>query len=129
MRKTIAILLAFLLSFANGCKNEDNNSTTDEGEFLGVLSNVKIDFDNQDGAYNKDFIIDEKLALEIGNSILKSIYGESMLKNSDFIVYEVEGENIFVVSRVPKDNGTLGDDYNIAINKKNGAVLKIWAGE
>ena len=76
MRKTIAILLAFLLSFANGCKNEDNNSTTDEGEFLGVLSNVKIDFDNQDGAYNKDFIIDEKLALEIGNSILKSIYGE-----------------------------------------------------
>ena len=44
-------------------------------------------------------------------------------------MYELEDKDVFVVSRIPKGGETLGSDYNVAISKKDGAIIKIWAGE
>lgn len=99
------------------------------GEFKGVVSDWDIDLDSQVGVPTKGFIVDEKLALEIGNAVIKSVYNENILLQTEFVVYELKDKDIFVVSRIPKGDEKLGGDYNVAVNKKNGAILKIWAGE
>ena len=133
MKKEIVILFISFFIFINGCKADNGNSemapTVDEGVFRGVVSYIEVDLNNKDGAVNKDEIINEKLALEIGNSVLKSVYGEDIIDKTRFVVYEIENENIFVVSRLPKGKEFLGGDRNVAIRKTDGAILKIWAGE
>ena len=106
----------------NGGGNQIMNN---EGVFESVVS-YNIDFNDTIGAYT-EFVLDQKTALEIGDIILKKIYGEEAISNTQFIVREVMGEGYFVITRMPVPI-IPGFDYNIAINR-DGKILKIWMGE
>lgn len=124
--KTIFILLLFILTISLvGCAKQENNK--DVGVFEGVVS-WDINLDTYLG-YPIHDAIDEKLALDIGNVVIRSIYGEEILKKTDFLVCEPEGHDFYIVSRMPKDKKMLGDDYNVAISRIDGRILKVWAGE
>lgn len=123
------------MTYNNDFTNEISNITTptnspkksvDEGEFQGI-DNEPIDFEDMIGVH-KDFEVDEKLALEIGDAILKKVYGESLLQNTYYIVKENAKEEYFVVTRLPND-GVPGGDYSVVINKKDAKILRIWMGE
>ena len=100
----------------------------DTGTFLGVVTDSDIDL-NENTSNLKGFVVNEKLALEIGNAVIKSLQGEDSISNTEFIVYEIEGQNVIVVCRIPKNKQVLGGDINVAISKTNGQILKIWGGE
>ena len=110
-------------------EKSDMTVNTTLGEFKGVVSSSDFDFENQAKVSEKEMIVDEKLALEIGNAVIKSVYNENVLLQTEFVVCELENKDVFVVSRMPKDSETLGGDYNVAISKKDGAIIKIWTGE
>ena len=100
-----------------------SNPEKDEGEFRGVVPASQVG-----GGIPVKYAIDEEMALEIGNAILKKIFGEEVIKNTRFIVCEVDGKDYFVVSRLPK-NYEMGGDFGVAINKEDGKILKVWMGE
>ena len=90
-------------------------------------SSDKIDFKDDIGMY-KNFVITEALALEIGRAVLKDTFGEKVFSENTLTVKEVEKQKLFVVS-FTQEGYALGGDFNVAINKKDGKILKIWAGE
>ena len=128
MKRNIIICLLLLtisLVFVSGCSNADD-MPADDGKFLGVVSGWDIDFDNEEGV--ADVIIDEKLALEIGNAVLKSVLGQDIITDTEFLVCEFKDKDIFIVSRSLKEY-EMGEDYCVAISKKDGAILRVWQGE
>lgn len=131
----IVLLSCSLLLFSNGCVNTnatqgvDKVSVQDVGKFVGVVPDSEFNLDDKSGIPSKGLIIDEKLALEIGNAVIKSVYNENVIEQTEFIVCELKDKDIFVVSRIPKGGETLGGDYNVAISKIDGKILKVWAGE
>jgi hypothetical protein len=76
---------------------------------------------------HKGFVVTEALALEIGKAVLKHISGEFFYEET-LTVKEVKKQKLFVVS-FTQEGFVLGGDLNVAINKKNGKILKIWGGE
>lgn len=103
-------------------------STEDVGEFQGVVADwgINIDFTNEIPL--KGFIVNEKLALEIADDVWRSLGREKMIEETEFIVCEIEGKDLFVVTRIPQKLQR-GGGYNIAISKSNGRILKIWGDE
>lgn len=130
--RMISLLLCcvFFMTFGNLWKaeNTSNKAQEDTGKFLGVVTDSDIDL-TEDATNLKDFSVNEKLALEIGNAVIKSIQGEDHFNNTEFLVYEIEGQNVIVVYRMPKNKQVLGGEINVAISKTNGQILKIWGGE
>jgi hypothetical protein len=92
---------------------------------LAVFAIYKINLRDSVGVY-KDFVVTEALALEIGKAVLKHICGEEIFYENTLTVKEVK--KFFVVS-FTQEGYALGGDFNVAINKKDGKILKIWAGE
>lgn len=137
MNIIILLLLCISMVLTSGCANTNadvvkgavDTTANTIGEFKGVVSNCDFDLESQTGIPAKGLIIDEKLALEIGNAVIKSVYNEDVLLQTEFVVCELEDKDAWVVSRIPKGGETLGGDYNVAISKKDGAIIKIWAGE
>ena len=125
MKRNIIICLLLLtisLVFVSGCSNTDD-MPADDGKFLGVVSNWNIDLDDKE--YAAEVVIDEKLALEIGDAVLKSVYGQDALAETKFQVCELKDKDVFVVTRMPTEY-EMGDDYNVAISKKDGTILRVW---
>jgi len=91
------------------------------------LASDKIDLTDGIGVY-KDFVVTEALALEIGRAVLKDTYGEEVFSEITLTVKEVEKQKLYVVS-FTQEGYALGGDFSVAINKKDGKILKIWAGE
>ena len=89
-------------------------------------SDNKINLRDRVGTY-KNFVVNETLALEIGRAVLKDTYGEVFFEDT-LMVRDVEKQKLFVVSFV-KEGYVLGGCFSVAINKKDGKILRIWAGE
>jgi len=103
----------------------DGNQMINDGEFRGVVVGY-VDFNDKTGDYT-GFSLDEELALEIGDAVLKRAFGADRIANTEFIVQEyIYG--YFVVTRFPYPI-VPGYDFNVAINKEDGRILKIWMGE
>ncbi len=107
--------------------DSDVSSDHGEGEFLGVSERFGGDLNDMVGA-KTDFFVDEHLALEIGDAVLESAYGDKVFDNTKYLLYEVANKGFYIFVRMSKDN-IPGMDYNVAIGKKNGEILKIWVGE
>ena len=132
MKKLVLLLPCCLLIMCNVPRGNPANGSEKEkfmnrGRFEKAVSAPTIDFNDTTGSHT-DFFVDEKLALEIGTAVLQKVFGEELISNTYFIVREVYGDGFFVVTRLP-DNNVPGADYNVAINKKDGKILKIWMGE
>jgi len=121
------MLLASCSVSISDSKNEiEEENAVDEERYDGVISNWYVDW-GDDSCDIADFSIDEDLAIEIGNAIIKSAFGNNAITETRYIVREVIEKDCFVVTRLPKAD-IAGGDYSVAI-KKNGEILKIWWGE
>jgi hypothetical protein len=131
----VAILLLAIILLLTGCGNVGGKGgMTVAGEY-----NVKFEGVTDDGfevlpnilAHGVEDIseIDEKLAFNIGVVILNWYYGEDKAENlpNRYSVYEPKGEGVFVVCRLPREPG-LGGDHSVAISKKDGSIVRVWAG-
>ncbi len=126
----IMLLALFLYGYLSGMLFQgDKIPPGDVGEFKGVISAQDINLDEKEGISGQEIVIDEKLALEIGNAVIKSVFDEHVIKETEYRVFELRGKDSFVVSRLPRDKLMLGGDYNVAISKIDGRILKVWMGE
>lgn len=133
MRKIVFLLvICSFVSLAVGCDSIDTTVNSNE-EFLGYLTDTKDYYDTGIGIYPEDFQIDEKLALEIGNAVIKSYctgYEDDVLEKTEGGVYKIKenmDSEIFVVYRWYPDS--VGGGHYVAISGKDGAILKIWGDE
>lgn len=130
---SIILTVIVVRGFSGSCAPQKNEAVINEtgyedsGKYRGIVDDMP-DLDSTVGAHAIE--IDEALALDIGNAVIKSAYGEEAvsINDTEFLVYEVKGKNIFVVSRGPK-GGVLGGDHSVAIDKTDGSILKVWSGE
>ena len=123
----ILLFLAFSLTSCNKgpsmTEGSDPVATSPPGIFKGV-ENWHIELDYIEGV---DYSITAEVALKIGDAVLEHVFGNKIL-DTVFSVSEISGKNYYVVSRLP-NNLIPGEDYNVAIDKTDGSILKVWVGE
>lgn len=110
-----------------GCANQGTGDmNNDVGEIEEIEETVPDNSNletNKDSALPSRFVIDEELALEIGNAVLKSFRGEEFMKETEASVREHPDR--FVIYRELKDKRYVGGGMSVSISKKNGQILKI----
>ena len=88
-----------------------------------------------DGSLRGKLNITDKMAVDIADVTFKKLKGTDYIKETDFSVYEVKGEDVFVATRLKwtlDDDGDIiwyEDDLSIAVNKKDGRIMKTWINE
>lgn len=139
-RKILVLFSVILLSVIFiGC-NVQKNTPPDEGEFntaqeIGVDKERELSIANlylEDGTEKDNYHLkmDQYLALKIGDEVLRATFGEECLINSKYSVTDMEKTGRFWVTRLPKRKELhVGGDYNVIIDKKTGAIIRIWIGE
>ena len=130
MKKVAAVLfLCFVLS---SCKSSiDNRKDDSEVEAMvsgGIFEEGVVGSLEDFGGVNVEFSLDKETALEIGDIVLRKAFGDERLRNSTFVVSDLIAENLFIVTRLPM-NYVPGEDYNVALDKSDGRILKVWMGE
>ncbi len=131
MRRTLVVLVIVVLSMISysACGNSKKENAMikyESGNFYDKNWSETI------GTYRGDAVIpDEETALKIAKAIFdgmeKSEDAQQYVPQSVF--YDNQDE-IWIVSFGKNSNqNTLGGDCNIAMQKKDGKVLRIWFGE
>ena len=147
------VILLFVVAFFITCSiiscgqkediNEseaDNNESIVDGESetmieleTGIYYNKN--WDASEGTYYGDAVPNEKVAVEIASSIFEAFMSEFEHNYvPQRVFYDVE-EDIWIISFwepiIPNKDGsvTIGSSYTIAIRKKDGKVMRIWARE
>jgi len=130
MKKLIILLLGGLLLTACASKNISNREYDEvPGHGKGILRGVDIDINLNHITTGTSRIsnMSSNLALEIGDAVLKEVFGEDRLSDTIFYVSENNNQDFYIVSRFIED--VVGGGYNVAISKEDGKILKIWADE
>ena len=130
MKKLLLVILV-LCCMTGGCTYKSDVSEENSEKKPDRIKVARMSSDDYNTYINRDYgfemTVDEHLALEIWNAVIARLYSQAMIDSTDYTLYEVKEENIYVLSRYVK--GTLGGDINVAISKENGAIVKIWGGE
>ena len=121
IKKIIFILITILC--LSGC----NDSRINYNDAEVRIADWEPKLSSEVGA--QEIVIDKNLALEIGDSVIKSTYSEKAYEDTKLVIYDYKNKGIFVVARTPKDESILGNEICVAIDKKDGTILKIWADE
>ena len=130
MRRTLVVLIIVLnIISCSACGNSDK-----ENEMIKYESGVFHDknWSENVGTYSRQAVIpDEETALKIAKAIF-----DGMEKSKDVQEYVPQSvfydnqDEIWIVSFWKNSHEiTLGADCNIAMQKKDGKVLRIWFGE
>lgn len=128
MKKILLVVLLCCFVFVPSCNINDSKTNIENATRKGTVS-WSLDFEKMD--YGIDIKIDEDLALEIGDAVLRSHIGEDV-ENMELVICRPQLKDYFVVTRInkPDERGHIsGNDYNVAINIADGRILKIWPGE
>lgn len=127
--KKIRILLAIIiLVVCSACNNNRGDSSTIKYE-TGVFHDKH--WEEQTGTYQEDVIPDRETAIAIATQIFNGMKKSTTSQEytPQHVFYDEE-EAIWIVSFWKGSNTiTLGDDCSIAMQKKDGKVLRIWFGE
>ena len=103
-----------------------NNIELDRGEFCGIRKGANfLSYPASLIKNGQDAVKDEKLALEIGNAILKAYYGDEVVKNTEFRVSESGDRKLFKISRLENDSNIMGSSPSVVIRKKDGAIMMV----
>lgn len=131
MKKILLLLLITVLSIAlfSACR-------TQKKEEIDMIKYESGNYFNKDwnedvGTYKKVAVPNKKVALEISQAIFNGMEKSEEAQEyvPQFIFYD-EQDEIWIVSFGKESNEiTLGGDCNIAIQKVDGKVLRIWFGE
>jgi len=131
MKKLIILLVGGLLLTACASKNASNSEYEEvpghgKGKFGGVLDE-DVDLKNITTGTCRISNMSSNLALEIGDAVLKEVFGEDRLSDTIFYVSEINNQDFYIVSRFIEN--VAGGGYNVAISKEDGKILKIWEDE
>lgn len=130
MKKNSIFLLVIVLSFLSfsACKNlqdENNTITYQAGNYYDKNWNDTV------GTYTGTAIPDKETALEVAKAIFSGMDTSENMRGyvPKYIFYD-EKDEIWIVSFGEDSSETaLGGDCNIALQKADGKVLRIWFGE
>lgn len=126
----LSLLCVLVLSctFFVSCKDRSQELNQVDYE-VGVYSDKN--WEESVGTYQGDAIPDEETALAVAQGIFQGIEKSQAAEQyrPQVVFYDQEDE-IWIVS-FWQDSGqaTLGNDCSIALQKKDGKVLRIWFGE
>lgn len=123
MKKIFCIVLVIVL-LLSGCERTKNNEYigTNNGieEKRSIISKINT---------SDEFYITDNVAIEIGNSVLKSIYGEEIFNDTEYLLTYYKIDKAYIFTRIPKKEGyeTLGCPYyEVLISALDGSILGIW---
>ena len=120
MKKIITfILLSLTLISISGCESA--------GE-----SEIEYEFDtitNYSMSSSGHPEIDKNLALKIGSLVLESNFKEVEKDKMRYHIKYLKGEEMYIVLWVPQNAKSEDVRYGVAIDKKNGEILRMWSGE
>lgn len=89
------------------------------------------DWNETVGTYSKTVVPNEEIALDIAKAIFNGM--DKSKEAQDYVPQSIffdEQDEIWIVSFWKEsNNSSLGSDCSIAIQKKDGKVLRIWFGE
>ena len=129
VKKIWIFVLLMLCTLLISCSTEKVNQY--ENDSNTHIADYHIDFDLNDksGLVLQIDSINENLAVAIADAVLAHYCDESLLKETDLIgVASSDDDRAYVVMRQLKEC-TLGGGYYVAIQKKDGAILKVWMDE
>lgn len=128
MKKIIIAILILIISLsfvACNNKKENTNMKYEEGIFYDKNWNEEI------GTYTNNIVSTKEdainIAVSIYNGMKKSKEMSNLVPNSVF--YDTQDEIWIINFKNPNSRKTVGGDCNIALQKKDGKVLRIWFGE
>lgn len=107
--------------------SQDNNHIQKVGNYIDISEN-DYDLNAKEGSIEKDFVPDAQTAQAIGDTIIQSIVEDEFSKLTDVSVSYDSKNHIWIVTR-SLESEKLGGDYSCAIQKTDGKILKVWAGE
>lgn len=123
MSKKFFINLLFIVFLLTACGKENmNNIEYQEGTFpMKNWSQIDTSFDHE-------CITDRETAVSIGNAILAEFQNQGYFSNyiAKAVFFDTKDE-IWIVSFWVDDYPTA--DFNIALNKDDCKVIKMWVGE
>lgn len=129
---SVLCLAVFSVIVFSSCNNANVKDAETIESQKGIYYNK--DWNETVGSYQKDVIPDEKTAVSVAKAIFdgmdKSDAAENFVPQS---VFYDEQDEIWIVSFWQKqkdsDKINVGQDCSIAMQKKDGKVLRIWFGE
>ena len=128
--KKVFILILVLCLMLCGCSDKTEKGGEYVGENLGTRSNFSLNLEERKDrlSANTSFAITDELAIEIGNAILKNPYNDDFMNETTYELTYIEDDGIYWFSRRPV-KPSLGGAYNVAIDKKTGAIKLVWIDE
>ena len=141
MKKSILLfgmIIILICSNISCSRNDDSDESIFEMESYEMIEYETGIYDNKNwndptGTYYGDVVPSKTVALNIAVSVFEGM--EKSKTASQFTpqrVFYDEEEGIWIVTFWDSDayeNGIIGYDCTIAIDKRNGAVVRIWFGE
>lgn len=131
MKRIFILMLSTILSIVllSACtsleKKEINMIKFESGTYFNK------DWDDTVGTYKNAVVPNQDVALEIAQAIFKGMdkSNEAQAFVPQSVFYD-EKDGIWIVSFWKESNSiTIGGDCNIAIQKEDGKILRIWFGE
>jgi hypothetical protein len=130
------ILMIFLLSITIGCSESHNNQKSQEYIYLGTrhteyeLFRQDTISKNYNGVYTRanGVVVDANTAVTIGRAVLVPIYGEEEIDLQRPYKVELVNDTIWMLYGSLPQNAN-GGCFEIAINKKDGRIMKIGHGK
>lgn len=133
MKRTFLLILIVLTLASFFACSACNNQKKKETDMVSFKSGIYFNknWSETVGTYGQAVVPNEKVALEIAQSIFNGMdKSEEVQKYIPQTVFFDEQENIWIVSFWKEaDEAIVGGDCNIAIQKEDGKVLRIWFGE
>ncbi len=124
---SISVIMMILCVILCSCKNKEYIGKNVGIRRMGLTNYASEDFKPSSAVEN--FEIDEDLAINIGNSVLKSVYGEDIINSSEYVLAYYEDVGIYKFARIPDNSEAIngmGEDWAVIIRKSDGAILKVW---
>lgn len=124
----LSIQIIFSLVLLSACeiqKKEIDMVNFESGNYFNK------DWDETAGTYKKAVVPNKNVAIEIAQAIFNGMdKSEEAQKYVPQSIFYDEQDEIWIVSFGKESNEViLGGDCNIAIQKANGKILRIWFGE
>ena len=107
----------------SACNDNEYN-----GVNKGTVSNYSFGLEEKRKNHKMDFEITDDLAIDIGNAVIKSVWGEDVIKETQYRLEYIEDDEAYLFYRVPKDEWTFDGEYDVVINKADGAILWVHTG-
>ena len=145
MKKIIIIVLCLTSVLFAGCsdvqKNADNDKNVSEDNEINNNEDITFstgiypdkDWDEESwGVYEGDVIPNKDVAIKIANAIFDELYKDSSIQNYvPQTVFFDEEDDFWLISfwEEEREEFVLGGCVSIAIQKKDGKVLRVWMSD